>query len=189
MDGREKPVAAGDLKRHWSEWTSLVELFARRRRGRFRVAEADYDGLYKQLLNSCSDEAERADLPKRALYSYLAELVRPWVTPRTLEQADKEILFDLWSKCENASLALGQRHRKLTRWLRTMLFWSVTILLFVLIGMLIYQEWPQIGQWLSPWSRPLVSSIRHSTATERVFALFVGLAVLGAYFLYRSPRT
>src|SRR6516165_283091 len=134
MAGRKEPVAPRDLMRHWRQWTSIVELFARRRRARLRVDAREYEKLYKEMIAVFQSEAETADLPRRAFYGYLAELVRPWMTPRTLEQADGEILFDLWSKCENALRALGERswHRKLGRWTRSALFWAGTLLCFAL---------------------------------------------------------
>ena len=135
-------------------------------------------------------QAETAAPPKRASYSELAELVRPWMSPRVLEHADSEILLDLLNKCENAGRMLEVKpwYWTVKRAARNVLFWTGTVVLVVLVGWLVYHWWPRASEWLSPWSRPIVNFIYRASATELILASIVIILALALYLVYRGPR-
>src|SRR5215468_3104412 len=95
------------LRELWYRWLAVVELFARRRAGQHRLAEQEYRALREDLLRACRSLAEAAGAAGAGRYEALEGLVEPWLTLRTLGQADKELLFDLRERCQQIGQALG----------------------------------------------------------------------------------
>ena len=92
----------------WHQWMAIIDHFALRR-PRHRVNRNAYDKLYKALVQTCRLHAATADGPTHELYQKLADLVTPWLTPKTLEREDREILFSLLSHCREAEQELRDR--------------------------------------------------------------------------------
>jgi hypothetical protein len=132
------------LRRHWRSWTAVVDLCARRRRARRRVRPRDYHALHAKLLEACRELAGGAQGSRRAYYEGLANLARPWLTPGVLEQADREILLDLFERCRSAERQLGARTwlgdaaRRAARVLGVAAFAALVILV----------AWPADWRWL-----------------------------------------
>jgi hypothetical protein len=106
MTGRDwaaEPTALRDL---WHRWTAVVEQFARRRRGRRRLREREYQALHQNLLRVCQALAG-ADEQARPFYEGLETVARPWLSLWVLEQADRQILFDLLDRSRQAGGELG----------------------------------------------------------------------------------
>ena len=84
---------------------------SRLRRSRRHVDWEDYDALHKELVAACRAWSEGADGTDRRLYQKLGNLILPWLTPKTLAQADREILFSLLICCRQADQELdGMAH-------------------------------------------------------------------------------
>jgi hypothetical protein len=92
----------------WHQWMAIIDHFARRR-PRHHVNRNAYDKLYNALVQTCRLQAATADEPTQELYQKLADLVTPWLTPKTLEREDREILFSLLSHCREAEQELRDR--------------------------------------------------------------------------------
>ena len=92
----------------WHQWMAIIDHFARRR-PRHHVNRNAYDKLYNALVQTCRLQAATADGPTHELYQKLADLVTPWLTPKTLEREDREILFSLLSHCREAEQELRDR--------------------------------------------------------------------------------
>jgi hypothetical protein len=102
-----KRTGVEDLRRSWRRWTAVVELFALRRGARRRIGRAWYEALHAELLVSCRALAADGVESERPFYCALEVLAQPWLSPYALEQADREILFDLFHRCREAGRQLG----------------------------------------------------------------------------------
>ena len=92
---------ADTLLAAWRQWTAVVEVFALRR-SRRHVDWQDYNTLHRELIEACRGRAAVVEESKRGYYRYLEDLVIPWLTPKALAQADREILFSLLLCCRQA---------------------------------------------------------------------------------------
>jgi serine/threonine protein kinase len=100
------------LQKCWHQWTTIVELFALRR-SRRHVDWQAYNNMHKELIEACRARAAVVDEAKRAYYRHLEDLVLPWLTPKALAQADREILFSLLLCCRQAEQELGRQQSEL----------------------------------------------------------------------------
>src|SRR5262245_14730724 len=102
-----KRTGVDDLRRCWRRWTAVVELFARRRGARRRIDRREYESLHAELLATCRALATDGEETERRFYEDLEMLAQPWLSPYILEQADREILFDLFHRCFEIGRQLG----------------------------------------------------------------------------------
>jgi hypothetical protein len=117
----------------------VVELIARRRPGRHLVDPRAYEVVHQELLDAC--QAAAGALPRLQEYEELAELVRPWMTLQVLKDTDREILYDLLLRCQEAERRLFGR-----AWaggLGRGAAWVLAVLALVVLG-------SGAGNWLSP---------------------------------------
>jgi hypothetical protein len=96
-----------DLRQSWRRWTAVVELFARRSRARFGVDPKEYEALHTGLMASCRGLAGVEAEAGKSFYGGLERLARPWLNAGALEQADREIVLDLYLRCREAGRRLG----------------------------------------------------------------------------------
>jgi hypothetical protein len=106
MSGRDSATERAALRELWHRWSAVVERFARRR-GRRRLRASEYRPLHQGLLRVCRSLAAQTEGPARGVYEELESIAQPWLTPWVLEQADREILFDLVERCRRAGRQLG----------------------------------------------------------------------------------
>src|SRR4051794_10677085 len=99
VKGRPSGPAKELLRARWSRWTAIVEAFAARRPSRRWVDPVDYGALRRDLMADCRAAAGAADPGGPAAFEDLESLVRPWLCPKTLAQADREILEGLLARC------------------------------------------------------------------------------------------
>ncbi len=104
-EGDAHPDADFELKTRWRAWMAVVERFALRR-GHRQIEPEDYQSLHRELLRVCRARVETADEVNRPFYERLVDLARPWLTPKSLEHSDREIIFDLLICCREADLEL-----------------------------------------------------------------------------------
>ena len=91
----------------WRRWTKVVAWFAGRDPGRLRLDPAEYEALHRALLAACRALAQKADPGRAFPLDGLQQLVQPWITAASLEQADGELLADLLARCRVIDLELG----------------------------------------------------------------------------------
>src|SRR5438445_314766 len=94
------------LRELWHRWSQVVEQFARRRRARRRLTPREYGTFHHELVQLCRALAEGAVGAERVRYEGLEALAQPWLALRALEQADREVLFDLLQRCLRAEQEL-----------------------------------------------------------------------------------
>jgi hypothetical protein len=115
MTNEQSPEARDALEtlgKCWDQWTEIVRLFSRRRAARYLVDVASYRALYRDLLAACrSLAANSAEDRDRAYYAGLAAMVESWVSPASLERADRMILDELLRRCVMARGVLSGRPR------------------------------------------------------------------------------
>jgi hypothetical protein len=147
------PTSLDALKRLWCRWTDLVRLFAQRRPARLKIRPQDYQKLREEVLTLCEALADAADDPQRAAYYRgLADLVRPFLTPAVLARTDGEILFHLWTRCQQIDQELTPRPWRRTRsvaWIALPLVLGAVAFALVLElgGVAIRTDWAPIA-WL-----------------------------------------
>lgn len=107
MSDRSHDSDSQALKNYWRRWTVIVDLFARRRPARRRVDPIVYNALHQELIAACRARADAASEDSRAYFDGLEELARPWLNPRALANADREILDSLLARCRVVEAELG----------------------------------------------------------------------------------
>jgi hypothetical protein len=136
MKGQGNSAGLTALRQRWHRWTAIVELFARGRRGRLGVDPEEYCRLHKELLETCRGLADDPDQKERSFYGGLEELAQPWLTPRILAQADREITLDLLFRCQLAGQKLGGGSWGLPAWRWTTLALGLAAALVLLLGLM-----------------------------------------------------
>jgi serine/threonine-protein kinase len=106
-----------DLLRPWRDWAAVVERVANRK-GSLWLTDGRYRAVREKLLAALSEAG--AD-PQRAAYvERLGDVVRPWLTLKTLCQTDPPILKGLLQWCRQIECELGRgRGQSLLGYLRT----------------------------------------------------------------------
>jgi hypothetical protein len=107
-DGVTTAARPAALQRAWRDWTGIVELFALRR-SRRHVDWQDYHDLHEDLIEACRVRAAEAHEPDRSFFRHLEDLALPWLTPKTLAQVDRDILFSLLLCCRRAEQELDRQ--------------------------------------------------------------------------------
>jgi hypothetical protein len=99
------------LQRSFHRWAAIVELFAQGRPGRKRVNGRTYVELHRDLIAECRLAAASASEIEAPIYRSIEVLAQPWLEPAVLDRTDREILFDLLSRCRRIERELGVRVR------------------------------------------------------------------------------
>jgi hypothetical protein len=98
----------------WRQWTAVVESFAVGRGTFSRVEPENYRLLHRRLVEECEALARTTDGIGREFLLSLAELVKPWLNPHTLNRTDRELLRSLLWLCHRAELGLIEMTRTQT---------------------------------------------------------------------------
>lgn len=179
-----------ELRRRWSQWTAVVEGYARRRRGRRVVDTDDYRVLHQRLLTTCHSLAVAGDPTARSFYLNLEGLLRPWMVPRVLEQADRDILFDLLGRCEQAGRELGcsRRLRLLRPWMPRVAGLAAVVGVLALVLWSAERFWmPAVG-YLSGLGRASWFVFRRSIDTQWLIVAGIVFILIAMYIVARDVR-
>ena len=145
----ERTIPPSELMPLWlalHQWIDIIEHFVLQR-SRRSVNHRNYDRLYRMLVQTCQMRAGTTEGATRLFYQRLEDLVIPWMTPRAMECADREILGSLLHYCREAEQALRDRTKPLPdlgkreKW---MLSWKVTaagIAMCAVVGLLLAWVW------------------------------------------------
>ncbi len=107
----ERTIPPSELMPLWlalHQWIEIIEHFVLQRSRRF-VNHKNFDRLYRMLIQTCRMRASTTEGPTRQFYERLEDLVVPWMTPRAMECADREILWSLLCYCREAEKAMRDR--------------------------------------------------------------------------------
>jgi serine/threonine protein kinase len=145
----ERTVPPTDLMPLWlalHQWIEIIEHFVLQR-SRRSVNHRNYDRLYRMLVQTCQMRAGTTEGATRLFYQRLEDLVVPWMTPRAMECADREILGSLLCYCREAEQALRDRTKplpdlgKTEEWVISWRVAAVGITMCVVIGLLLVGGW------------------------------------------------
>ena len=98
----------------WRQWTAVVGSYVHGRGTAPRVEAQSYGLLHRRLVARCEALAGDADGVRREFLLSLAELVKPWLNPDTLNRTDRELLHSLLWLCHRAELGLMEMTRTST---------------------------------------------------------------------------
>jgi serine/threonine protein kinase len=102
------PIDAA-FRAKWKRWTGIVERSVRRRGSSSSINAQEFEQLQQELVRGCQEHARVARGGQREFFESLAELVKPWLTPKALTNADEELQGSLLELCQQAL-------RQLDRW-------------------------------------------------------------------------
>ena len=191
MRRREHAPEKIALRRRFSRWAAIVELFARRRPARKRVDPQAYVTLHRELIASCRVLAASANEVEAASYRYLEDLAQPWLDLAVLDRADRDILFDLLFRCKHVQAQLGGR-----AWIRVLRAWGTPVFLgasFLAIMLLCMGRFSVVLSTMLDrarnWSDDLSIRVNHSTDLERLFVVGLVLIMVTIYAVSRIGRS
>ena len=194
MRRREHPPEKIALRRRFSRWAAIVELFARWRPARKRVDPQAYVMLHRELIASCRVLAASANEVEAVSYRYLEDLVQPWLDLAVLDRAyhaDHDILFDLLFRCKHVQAQLGSRS-----WIRVLRAWGTPVFLgasFLAIMLLRMGRFSVVLSTMLDrarnWSDDLSIRVNHSTDLERLFVVGLVLIMVTIYAVSRIARS
>lgn len=148
-DGVGKSANLGEC---WKRWTAFVELLAWGRSTRGQMEPEQYHAIYDSLLEACRAQASTAEEAKRALVHRMEKLVEPWLTLKSLAQADPPTLIDLLSLCRQYQSEFEGRRawRRIWRPAMLVLAFLTTFALAVWLlgsGSLRHQSLLSVAEW------------------------------------------
>jgi hypothetical protein len=150
-----------------------------------------YETLYGQLIDACRSLADSADGEKPGDTESLEGLVRPWMNPRALAQADREILEDLLARCREVERELSG-HRARSPYLA--LIAKVSPLAVGMVGGLFLLRNPDVDLvpvigLLRAWSDPIWLAARGSTDLQRLGVVAAAVIVVSIRVVSRTARS
>jgi hypothetical protein len=123
--------------------------------------EREYRALHTQLLRACRCEVEAAEGEKRELFENLEVLARPWLSPRALEQADREVLLDLALRCQRARRQIGGREWGARGTVRLAVAVAVLVCLLAFLALTGARGWAPAWQLTAECTRLFQQVIGH----------------------------
>jgi hypothetical protein len=191
MRRREHSPEKIALRRRFSRWAAIVELFARGRPARKRVDPQAYVTLHRELIASCRVLAASANEVEAVSYRYLEDLAQPWLDLAVLDRTDRDILFDLLFRCKHVQSQLGGRS-----WIRVLRGWGTPVFLgasFLAIMLLCMGRFSVVLSTMLDrarnWSDDLYIRVNYSTDLERLFVVGLVLIMVTIYAVSRIPRS
>jgi len=194
MRRREHSAEKIALRRRFSRWAAIVELFARGRPARKRVDPQAYVTLHRELIASCRVLAASANEVEAVSYRYLEDLAQPWLDLAVLDRADRadrDILFNLLIRCKHVQAQLGGRS-----WIRVLRAWGTPFFLgasFLAIMLLCMGRFSAVLSTMldraRSWSDDLYIRVNHSTDLERLFVVGLVLIMVTIYAVLRTARS
>jgi len=191
MRRREHSPEKIALRRRFSRWTAIVELFARGRPARKRVDPQAYVTLHRELIASCRVLAASANEVEAVSYRYLEDLAQPWLDLAVLDHEDRDILFDLLIRCKHVQAQLGGRS-----WIRILRAWGTPVFLgasFLAIMLLCMGHFSVVLSTMLDrarnWSDDLYIRVNHPTDLEWLFVVGLVLVVVSIYAISRIARS
>ncbi len=144
MQSEESVVNVAKLRRQWSRWTAIVATFAKRRDARPRLRRGEYFALHNTLIEACRSHATQCDAAQRDFFLEMRNVVKPWISLQTLEQAEHRVLVSLTRRCRDIERSLGGRGRALAG-LRPLAL--IAALMLVVIAVICFEDIIGSGQW------------------------------------------
>lgn len=185
--------AALDLATCWTQWTTVVDAAVNRRSAYLRSVEERYSEIHQRLLHSCDMIAPgECELSEGTLHE-IRRLAEPWLTLRSLRDADFPVLSDVWKSCQRLDADVTHRRFFQSSSHRSNQLSPVLLFVFTFVFILI-----ATGKSLVPESS--LESLTSTLARIREFAardgfawtmgILTGVLTVGAaYIVFRAPRS
>lgn len=179
------------LRAAWRQWTAVVSLYARRVRLRRGVDPAAYGVIHHEVVTICRGLVRQHEGAERAYYESLLDLAQPWLSVRTLTQADSAVLRDLLGRCQGVERDLGGPRVNLAqagRWLAVLLgLATLALAVFVVArGSGLDPAW-----WLDRlhgWSEAVWQAVRQTSDWTRLLAVTVLVVLVSVRAASRTAR-
>lgn len=97
------------LMEHWRRWTDVVAMFSKRRNARPQLQRREYCSLHNALVEACQSRAMQCDAEERDYFLNMKNMVQPWISLQTFEQAGHRLLVRLSRRCKETQRTLGCR--------------------------------------------------------------------------------
>jgi hypothetical protein len=184
--GRNAPEA---LWKDWSCWIGIVEAAAHGRMSRLHTDPSQYEALHQRLLNASRELAQSGDEEQRSFFGVMEATIRPWLSLRVLEQADREILGHLLERCRRIERVLAGRGAVAWRTAATiLLFITASTVSFALLWVA-FRHWSSLVFAIKGEARVLWSSVERLSHVEQLFAVGLFVVVLSIYNVSRAARS
>jgi hypothetical protein len=189
MTRRSGTNASQALRKDWRCWIGVIETVARGRAARLHTHSAEYQALYQRLMDVSSAGAHSGEEAQRGFFEVMEATVRPWLSPRVLEQADREILSHLLERCRRIDRVLAGRGR--ASWSGAtpiLLFFTALVVSFVLLWFA-HPHWSTLALGVSAGTRLLWTSVERLSHVEQLFAVGVVVVLMSIYNVSRAARS
>jgi hypothetical protein len=145
--------------------------------------------MHGQLLASCL--ARAAEEEGRDYFKRLLELARPWLARRILEQADRDILLDLYCQCQRIDRDLNGRdwHETARGAAPSAAFLVVVLVLTVLLVAGKDWVWDPLVNWAWNGWRVLMLAFSQSPLPRQLIVVSVIGIVIAVWVLSRATRS
>lgn len=179
-------VAWGELPRLWRTWTDMIGLFATIDPARGKVAPLAYEAVHRELIATCKRLASTVDDASRKRVETLTDLAMPWLTTRTLDLAELEILRYVHRRCLQLDQDLnGPNWKAVKRRFRRLSYWGAASLVLV-VFLVLTADWvwnPAIRTVGDIWDTVRITIKRTSELHRWVVAggVFLVLAFLAVF--------
>src|SRR5205823_2200299 len=89
------PPVAEEFRDKFRRWTTIIESIVCRRGPLRRIDPEAFSVLQQALVKACEQQASSAEGARQEFYQRLAEILKPWLHPKALTQADLEVRYQL----------------------------------------------------------------------------------------------
>lgn len=192
MSAPGKPNDLQELRRLWTEWSTVVAQCIHRDHQRPIMTEAEYHALHERLINECDNAQRNATGAEKTVFQQLAALATPWLTLESLADADPEFQRDLVRRCYLAGKPLRTRpkHRvKGLPWVVVVLAtFGAAFLTLVVYSFLTDNSHPGLfaeTQRSMTWIRIVLARMSNF---EKISILSIIVVLIGIRLVYNTKR-
>lgn len=182
--------AVDGLRDAWTRWTSLVELFARRRRARLQVNPKTYEAAHTEVVETCRVLASMVEGEEQEYFQNLEKLAGPWVSPQSFRIPEREILSDLLRQCRKVQRELGGRYLVLPdlrapgRLLLTLTGFAAFTLVFWTAG----NAWSPIFQHGRSWKEAVEVCRQRTQYVHHILVPGIAVVTVSSLLVWRSAK-
>jgi len=102
------PPVAEEFRDKFRLWTTVIESIVCRRGPLRRIDPEAFSVLQQALVRACEERASSAEGARQDFYQRLAEVLKPWLHPKALTQADLEVRYQLLHQCRQVEQDLDR---------------------------------------------------------------------------------
>jgi len=158
----------------------------------YAITATEYHNLRTELLQLCAARARQHVAPdQHDFFAELAALIEPWVSRKSLAEADRDDLASLWASCREVEQALGGTAAEGGWSGRRLALWGGLLLVVLVAGGAIW--WGgfsphDISLTLRGWFHEAIRPITGLPTYKRVLLLGGGLVLAAIVMIWRSAR-